>query len=465
MRHLGIYSILSVISIAACAAEPLEGDKGEESPLPVEGAADSLYSPTRRGPLVVGDNAATLSPSERFPAWTFDIGLGGATVALSTSATPEIDTVLYLYRREPNGKWSDFIARNDNTGAGTKLSALHSRLPAGSYRAIVKGYQANVYGAFTLSFGCEGDGCAAALTLPSSNTCLFGDVYGWGTRGEGSDHGLRTVSERQLRVADEVNALLRAQLFSAVRAATSLHPRSFDEAARASEDGTFTITELAAEDGRSFRAITWRAGVSVGAIHRSDADDVVATIADGTIGDCLEFGTPIAEEERPTAACGRIARAAVTRFLGAVLLPEVRVTRVLRRQSREVGELIRVDTSDDASYTVTTTSEGPTGCEARMILGPNSIVDVSGEIRSRGNGEPREECLDAARAAVSSLEGANGWRGTPTAIGHIADANWVQILRVDVARDGGPAAHSYQVALKLDDPRGCYAMGVGLRAR
>ena len=88
---------LLTLSLAACAGGPA-ADKGEESPLPIDGALDSLSRPTDHGDLRFGAAAAAdLARDARYHAWTFTL-TGDADVALQTqpasAAGPEVDTVV-----------------------------------------------------------------------------------------------------------------------------------------------------------------------------------------------------------------------------------------------------------------------------------------------------------------------------------------------------------------------------------
>ena len=151
------------------------GPKGaEDDPLgegELDAKADSLRSPTNNGVIAFGDaRPATLSGSRGFHAWTFTL-YGAADVQLYTAADRDgaVDTVLYLYKKT-GATWGSYIARNDDDGDSV-FSMVEKNLPAGEYRAIVKGYAKSTRGRFKLTSDCTGAGCAPA---PAA-TCLFGE--------------------------------------------------------------------------------------------------------------------------------------------------------------------------------------------------------------------------------------------------------------------------------------------------
>lgn len=153
---------LALMTVVGCAGEAAREDKGVESELPVDGAADSLARPTEHGALVDGASA-TLASSARYHAWTLSVGAEGADVHLETTGGTGrgIDTVMYLYRRQADGRWGTAVARNDDAASSTDLSMISEPLRAGEYRVLVKGYRTATYGNFSLHYACSGVGCAS----------------------------------------------------------------------------------------------------------------------------------------------------------------------------------------------------------------------------------------------------------------------------------------------------------------
>ena len=136
-------------------------DKGPEDAVPTDGKLDSFARPTDHGAIGFATNAeATLTPAGKYHTWTFAL-TGAAQVHLYThpslTSRQMVDTVLYLYKRGPNG-WGSYVARNDDDGTNI-FSSLVRDLGAGEYRLLVKGYAAGTRGPFAVTAECTGAGC------------------------------------------------------------------------------------------------------------------------------------------------------------------------------------------------------------------------------------------------------------------------------------------------------------------
>ncbi len=140
-------------------------DKGEEDDaLGDAGKADSFYSPTAHGQLLFGSpNKATITAAEKFHSWTFIIAGGSAKVSLKTDVSTNLDTVMYLYRRNAGstGSWGPYVAKNDDHGDNI-WSQIDADVEPGEYRVIVKAFKSAQLGAFSVLGDCTGAGCPAA---------------------------------------------------------------------------------------------------------------------------------------------------------------------------------------------------------------------------------------------------------------------------------------------------------------
>src|SRR5690349_9430990 len=124
MRSLALPCLLAALAAApACLDDTAKGP--EDAPLgdleDLDPAKDdSFQNPTEHGALAYDVAArATLSRTARFHAWEFDVLLPGQTptaIALGpqTASGATVDTVVYLYKRQANGRWGSYIAKNDD---------------------------------------------------------------------------------------------------------------------------------------------------------------------------------------------------------------------------------------------------------------------------------------------------------------------------------------------------------------
>ncbi len=256
------------------------GPKGaEDDPLgegDLDAKADSLRSPTNNGPIVFGEaRQAALSGSRGFQAWTFTL-YGAADVQLYTAANRDgaVDTVLYLYKKT-GATWGSYIARNDDDG-GSVFSMVEKTLPAGEYRAIVKGHAKSTRGRFKLTVDCTGAGCAPT---PAS-TCLFGEQYNQLDTLDALMVSSRTAVHMpsELSLLDQQRAILAvqqsahtdvttiAQAFAAVDQNEINVVRLYEPAAAR----TYTAFEYGAGDNSYGAVFYWNTPTMVAAIHDGD---------------------------------------------------------------------------------------------------------------------------------------------------------------------------------------------------
>lgn len=158
---------LILASTLAFACSDAGTDKGaEENPL-TDGKSDSFFRPTEHGTLRWGlSNPGRLTDDEQFHAWTFEL-TGEATVDLVTEPSPNLDTVMYLYKRtSEDDSWGRYIKKNDDDGDSI-ASRIRLNGDAGEYRVIVKGFKTALRGGFGVMGECEGDGC----TVGNGGSC------------------------------------------------------------------------------------------------------------------------------------------------------------------------------------------------------------------------------------------------------------------------------------------------------
>jgi len=173
--------VLACCLLVACGANDPTGSssKGAEEAMPVDGKLDSFASPTDHGELSFGyGQQASITEAEKFHSWTFALS-GDADVDLSTSLdamNPNLDTVLYLYRRDAeSGSWGSYIYKNDDDH-GKVTSRIAKKLGSGEYRVLVKAFKSSMRGTLSVNGTCEGGGCPGGSTpvceedptLPSS---------------------------------------------------------------------------------------------------------------------------------------------------------------------------------------------------------------------------------------------------------------------------------------------------------
>ena len=161
-----LFALMIASTLTFACGESAPSDKGaEENPL-TDGKDDSFFQPTEHGELRMATaNPAKITEDEKFHAWTFSLA-GDATVDLHTEVSPNLDTVMYLYRRtSPSDSWGRYIDKNDDDGSNIS-SRIKLEGGEGEYRVIVKGFKSALRGTFELHGECAGTGCVA-----STDTC------------------------------------------------------------------------------------------------------------------------------------------------------------------------------------------------------------------------------------------------------------------------------------------------------
>jgi hypothetical protein len=157
---LGRFAV--ALSLATLAVGCEAGKGGEDDPL-VDGKADSFFKPTDHGTLTFGIRSrAEITEDERFHAWTFELD-GPATFSIQSEIIGNLDTVMYLYRRDLGsaGSFGPFIDKNDDHD-GNLFSRIEHEGDAGEYRIIVKGFKSAHRGPFAVFGECTGEGCPKA---------------------------------------------------------------------------------------------------------------------------------------------------------------------------------------------------------------------------------------------------------------------------------------------------------------
>lgn len=174
---------------------------------------DSFQRPTEHGALAYDVPAtATLARTARFHAWDFHVLLPGQTPTTivtgpAAAGGDEVDTVAYLYRKQANGRWGSYVAKNDDSG-GTLWSRIARSLDAGEYRVIVKGYSATEYGDFAVTLDCDRYACSP----PTEQRCIFGDHYDLA-----AEPDLAVLLEATFDPGSDTTQLIRDQILTAAR--------------------------------------------------------------------------------------------------------------------------------------------------------------------------------------------------------------------------------------------------------
>lgn len=148
--------------LAACGEDAAPDDsKGAEEEELVGGKQDSFFRPTEHGALVFGlPNEATIAADARFHAWEFEIHEGEAAFHVQTNVSQNLDTVMYLYRRDnAEQSWGRFIEKNDDHKGNIWSRIDVADAKAGQYRIIVKPFKKALRGSFSVTAECVGDGC------------------------------------------------------------------------------------------------------------------------------------------------------------------------------------------------------------------------------------------------------------------------------------------------------------------
>ena len=284
-----MHSVWCSLFVVATTAACLENGKPDEEQTELldETKADSQLKPTDHGAIAFGTAAhAVIGGTERFHAWTFALS-GDASVDMTTSYSVlgqrRTDTVLYLYKQKPDGKWGSYIARNDDYGT-TTYSQLNKSLGAGTYRVLVKGHLAATTGKFKVTVDCGGAGCAP-VAPPS--TCVFGSTY----HDIFDNNPDLTVINTNVITAATLATLTtddRQRLMIAVQQSSHTDVTTPEEAILRVDQHEVNVTWIVEPEAqRTFIAFEYGAGDnSYGAIFERWSGEMVASIHDGDLEGC-----------------------------------------------------------------------------------------------------------------------------------------------------------------------------------
>jgi hypothetical protein len=279
---LAAATIAAAASLALVACDTAATDKGPEEEAPADGKLDSFQRPTDHGAIAFDTMAqAGLTPTARHHTWTFSL-TGSARVHVYTQAPltsrAVIDTVVYLYKKGPNG-WGSYIARNDDDGASL-WSSVEKTLGAGEYRLLVKGYSATTHGLFAVTAGCEGAGCQP----PEQQRCLFGDTFG--DLLDSTSYSI--TGDRQLLATDPQSALDQQRIVLAVQQSSHTDVTTVAQAFAAVDQHVIRRVDLYDATGaRAFVAFEYGAGDnSYGAVFPYASATLVSKIHDGDLEAC-----------------------------------------------------------------------------------------------------------------------------------------------------------------------------------
>lgn len=279
--------LLSLAGLVGCAAAP---SKGEETSVPGDGKYDSFRAPTEHGRIDTtgGVVSGILSEDAQFHAWEFylsqDAKITLATerpVAGGTGDEGDVDTVLYLYKRNDEGGFGRYIARNDDSDS-PPFSRIERNLEEGVYRVLVKGYGDTDLGPFLLTAACNGNGCADERE-PTS--CLFGDDYG------DLDHSpnLETVRKESFS-GGGLDGLLAEQLVATLRHHDYDDVTTVEQAFESIDGGDLNLMVLRdPRTGKQYHSFEYGLGDnSYGAVTYAENTEIAVSIGDGDLGECRE---------------------------------------------------------------------------------------------------------------------------------------------------------------------------------
>jgi hypothetical protein len=212
-------TLFCAIAIPNCAYDDGKGPEDDAlgSYEDNDAKADSFRNPTEHGELLFGvPQSAALTDDSGFHSWDFELS-DDALVSLETLISPNLDTVMYLYKWNPDAmSYGRFKFKNDDANANTVASALVKSLDAGRYRVLVKGFKRSLRGSFDVSANCEGPGCAASSCdittfdgLVASNGDSCGELFSaaLATQSSGTTNTTVTLDERCSLPADVALAI------------------------------------------------------------------------------------------------------------------------------------------------------------------------------------------------------------------------------------------------------------------
>lgn len=238
LRALSLLAAACFVPACVATSDP---DKGAEDDLP-DGKDDSFGSPSNHGELrFAGANQAAFTDAEGFHAWTFRMA-GAGKVDLSTElGAPNLDTVIYLYKKGSTGRWGQALHRNDDASSTTAASRLKVDLVSGEYRLLVKAYKRTQRGAFAVRAACTGAGCPSAAPACGPAATLPADT------GYGGSCGSKLAAIYEFGAVDvsaetETSVADRCNLGELERKAVDYYKAYWDEVSPLDEDAGLTVT-------------------------------------------------------------------------------------------------------------------------------------------------------------------------------------------------------------------------------
>ncbi|MEM9864599.1 MAG: hypothetical protein AAF938_23565 [Myxococcota bacterium] len=285
-KFMKIATLLMTALAVACGDASV---KGAETDVPEDGKFDRFFAPTEHGDAEPGVTyVATFSPDTRFHAWDLDLG-SDASVTLSTGSETgeELDTVMYVYRRNDDGTFGRYLHRADDPNPGDLWAGFDAlALEAGSYRFLVKAYSSDTEGDFTFTLTCP-DGCGAAPA--TTFECRFGvdgsPFLQYDVTDPYRDTPAQLLGELTAdNIADADSELIRISGQAARRDGWATIEEYLDNV----DEGTLEIYELSWFS----TAYEWVRGFSggneFGYIYDYGFDGPVAEVSDGDIAGCRD---------------------------------------------------------------------------------------------------------------------------------------------------------------------------------
>ncbi len=301
MKLLKSASLLLLALSIACAAE----SKGTEDDADFvanldEAKADSFRNPTEHGTLIFGlESRASLEDEMLFHNWRFDLS-GDADVDLRVLIdTPNLDTVMYLYRRDPGEtRWGRYIERNDDAEDSVG-SRMQLNLGAGEYSVLVKGYKAALRGDFRMSGTCEGEGCSSLepgecdpsvyAPLPETDDCDYDLIAAMAGAAIGGDSAEVALADRCPLPTPARNALeAYVDFVGGEDAFNEYFQWDYDEPATAEmswqilDTGAFVVSVDGGGDENAMDFIVDAAGVVLASYHHNQSPSFEACGAEDT---------------------------------------------------------------------------------------------------------------------------------------------------------------------------------------
>lgn len=122
---------------------------------------DSWAAPTEHGALEFGGaaNPGEFTEEERFHAWTFELTDDADVVIEAKLSTQNLDSVMYLYKKQEDGRWGSYISKNDDADDLGLGSRIDKSLEAGTYQVKIKATKKIMTGRFDVFGTCGGAGC------------------------------------------------------------------------------------------------------------------------------------------------------------------------------------------------------------------------------------------------------------------------------------------------------------------